>query len=65
MKRKYNDCDDILSKMYKKEQNEKLNNRIRNAKSTINNNCPGTYGAFKKRNNKSHGNDNISKKYNL
>jgi hypothetical protein len=65
MKRKYNDCNDILSKIYKKEQNEKLNNRIRNAKSTIKNNCPGSYDVFKKRNNKSHGNDNISKKYNL
>ena len=65
MKRKYNDCDDILSKMYKREQNEKLSIRIRNAKSIINNKSTGTYGVFKKKNNKSHGNDNISKKKNL
>ena len=65
MKRTYNDYDDILTKMYKKEQNEKLNIRIRNAKSIINNNCPGTYHVFRKRNNKSHPNDDISKKHNL
>ena len=61
MKRLYNDYDDILTKQYKKEQNEKLNIRIRNAKSIINNNCPKSYHVFHKRPNKSHGNEDISK----
>ena len=61
MKRLYNYYEDILTKQYKKEQNEKLNIRIRNAKSIINNNCPVSYNVFHKRINKSHGNDEISK----
>ena len=61
MKRLYNDFDDILTKQYKKEQTEKLNIRIRNAKSIINNNCPKSYNVFHKRVNKSHGNEEISK----
>lgn len=62
MKWSYNDYDDILTKKYKKEQTEKLNIRIRNAKSIINNNCPVSYNILRKRNNKSHGNDDIGKK---
>jgi hypothetical protein len=62
MKRLYNDYEDILTKQYKKEQNEKLNIRIRIAKSIINNNCPKSYNTFHKRPNKSHGNEDISKK---
>ena len=62
MIRKYNDYDDILKKKEKKEQDEKLNIRIRNAKSIINNNCPRSYDIFKKRTNKSHIYDDISKK---
>jgi len=62
MKRLYNDYEDILTKQYKIEQNEKLNIRIRNAKSIINNNCPKSYNVFHKRPNKSHGNEDISKK---
>jgi hypothetical protein len=62
MIRKYNDYDDILKKKEKKEQDEKLNIRIRNAKSIINNNCPRSYDIFKKRINKSHIYDDISKK---
>ena len=62
MKRGYNDYDDILTKQYKKEQNEKLNIRIRNAKSIINNKSPKSYNVFHKRVNKSHGKDEISKK---
>ena len=61
MNRKYIGYNDILTKKYKKEQNEKLNIRIRNAKSIINNNCPLSYSVFHKRVNKSHGNDEISK----
>jgi hypothetical protein len=61
MKRGYNDYDDILTKQYKKEQNEKLNVRIRNAKSIINNKSPKSYNVFHKRVNKSHGKDEISK----
>ena len=62
MKRGYNDYDDILIKQYKKEQTEKLNDRIRNAKSIINNKSPKTYNIFHKRVNKSQGKDEISKK---
>ena len=62
MKRKYNDYDDILKKKEKKEQDEKLNIRIRNAKSIINNNCPRSFDIFRKRMNRSHINDDISKK---
>lgn len=61
MNRIYNVYDDILTKKFKKEQTEKLNIRIRNAKSIINNNCPVSYNVFHKRINKSHGNDEISK----
>ena len=61
MNRIYNVYDDILTKKFKKEQTEKLNIRIRNAKSIINNNCPVSYKVFHKRINKSHGNDEISK----
>jgi hypothetical protein len=61
MKRGYNDYDDILTKQYKKEQNEKLNIRIRNAKSIINNKSPKSYNVFHRRVNKSHGKDEISK----
>jgi hypothetical protein len=61
MKRGYNYYDDILTKQYKKEQNEKLNVRIRNAKSIINNKSPKSYNVFHKRVNKSHGKDEISK----
>ena len=63
MKRKYNDYEDILAKKYKKEQNEKLIIRIKNAKSIVNTNVTGTNRIFKKKkNNKSHGPKNISKK---
>jgi hypothetical protein len=61
MKRSYNDYDDILSKQYKKEQNEKLSIRIRNAKSIINNKSPKSFNVFHKRTNKSQGKDEISK----
>ena len=59
----YNDYDDILTKKYKQEQNEKLNIRIRNAKPIINTKCPVSYNALHKRINKSQGRDEISKKY--
>ena len=62
MKRGYNDYDDILTKQYKKEQNEKLIVRIRNAKSIINNKSPKSYNVLQRRVNKSHGKDEISKK---
>ena len=62
MKRRYNDYDDILTKQYKKEQNEKLIVRIRNAKSIINNKSPKSYNVLQRRVNKSHGKDEISKK---
>ena len=62
MKTSYNDFDGILSRSEKKEQDRKLNNRIKNAKSLINNNCPQSYNVFRKLHNKSQINNNLSKK---
>ena len=53
MRTSYNDFDGILSRSEKKEQDRKLNNRIKNAKSLINNNCPQSYNVFRKLHNKS------------
>ena len=61
MKRLYNDFEDIITKQIKKEEIEKLNIRIRNAKSIINTRSPKSYNAFHKRINKSHGKEEISK----
>ena len=61
MRTTYNNYEGILSRSYKKEQNEKLNIRIKNAKSLINNNCPETFNIFRKRHNKSNINNDISK----
>lgn len=62
MRKKYNDFFTILSKREKKEQDKKLNIRIRNAKSIINDNCPTTFNVFRKRVNKSQTNDDLGKK---
>jgi hypothetical protein len=62
MRTTYNDFDGILSRSEKKEQDRKLNNRIKNAKSLINNNCPQSYNIFRKLHNKSQINNNLSKK---
>ena len=62
MRTSYNDFDGILSRSEKKEQDRKLNNRIKNVKSLINNNCPQSYNVFRKLHNKSQINNNLSKK---
>ena len=62
MRTTYNDYDGVLTRSYKKEQDKKLNIRIKNAKSLINNNCPESFNAFRKLHNKAHINSNISKK---
>ena len=62
MRTTYNDYDGVLTRSYKKEQDKKLNIRIKNAKSLINNNCPETFNAFRKLHNKANINSNISKK---
>ena len=62
MRTTYNDYDGILTRSYKKEQDKKLNIRIKNAKSLINNNCPESFNAFRKLHNKANINSNISKK---
>ena len=62
MRTSYNDFDGILSRSEKKEQDRKLNNRIKNAKSLINNNCPQSYNVFRKLHNKYKINNNLSKK---
>lgn len=54
--------DGVLTRSYKKEQDKKLNIRIKNAKSLINNNCPESFNAFRKLHNKANINSNISKK---
>ena len=62
MRTSYNDYDSVLSRSYKREQDKKLVNRIKNAKSSINNNCPESYNAFRRLHNKSQINNNLSKK---
>ena len=62
MKTINNDYDGVLTRSYKKEQDKKLNIRIKNAKSLINNNCPESFNAFRKLHNKANINSNISKK---
>ena len=62
MRTTYNDYDGVLTRSYKKEQDKKLNIRIKNAKSLINNNCPESFNAFRKLHNKANINSNISKK---
>lgn len=60
MRKTFNEYEGILSLSYKKEQNKKLNIRIKNAKSLINNNCPETFNIFRK-GQKLNINSNISK----
>ena len=60
MRKTFNEYEGILSLSYKKEQNKKLNIRIKNAKSLINKNCPETFNIFRKRQ-KLNINSNISK----
>ena len=60
MRKTFNEYEGILSLSYKKEQNKKLNIRIKNAKSLINNNCPETFNIFRK-SHKLNINSNISK----
>ena len=62
MRTTYNDYDGVLTRSFKKEQDKKLNIRIKNAKSLINNNCPESFNAFRKLHNKANINNNISKK---
>jgi len=61
MRTSYNDYGGVLSRSYKKEQDKKLNIRIKNAKSLINNNCPQSYNVFRKLHNKASINNNLSK----
>ena len=63
MRTTYNDYDGVLTRSYKKEQDKKLNIRIKNAKSLINNNCPQSYNIFRKIHNKANINNNLSKYY--
>ena len=57
----YNDYDDILSKLYKKEQNEKLKFRIKNVKSNIYNKNTRAISIPNRKFNRSFGNEDISK----
>ena len=57
----YNDYDDILSKLYKKEQNEKFKFRIKNVKSNIYNKNTRAISIPHRKFNRSFGNEDISK----
>ena len=49
----YENNDTLLGKLYKKEQNNLMSTRLKNAKSIVNTNCPNCFNAFKKKKNKS------------
>jgi len=49
MLRSYQDNYTLLSKVFKKEQNALLTNRLKNAKSLINTNCPYSFKDAKKK----------------
>lgn len=61
MRTTYNDYDGLLSRSIKREQDIKLNIRIKNAKSLISNNCPQSYNIFRKLHNRANINSKISK----
>jgi hypothetical protein len=61
LRKMYNDYDDILSKLYKKEQNEKLKFRIKNVKSNIYNKNTRAISIPRRKFNRSFGNEDISK----
>jgi len=58
----YNYYDGILSRLYKKEQNDRLKLRIKNIKPIVNSKSPGSYNFFRQKFNKTNGNEDISKK---
>jgi hypothetical protein len=62
MKRSYEDNYTLLNKLYKKEQNDLLTNRVKNAKSIISNHCPNSFNNFRKKANRSHEKKDLSKK---
>ena len=62
MKKSYEDNYTLLNKLYKQEQNELLNNRIKNAKSIISNHCPNSFNTFRKKADKSHEKKDLSNK---
>ena len=53
MLRSYEDNYTLLNKLYKKEQNDLMQNRLKNAKSIVKTNCPNSFNSFKKKANKS------------
>ncbi len=53
MQRSYENNYTLLNKLYKKEQNDLLLNRLKNVKSIVKTNCPNSFNSFKKKNNKS------------
>jgi len=61
LRKMYNDYDDLLSKLYKKEQNEKLKFRIKNVKSNIYNKNIRDISIPRRKFNRSFGNEDISK----
>ena len=61
LRKMYNDYDDLLTKLYKKEQNEKLKFRIKNIKSNIYNKNLRAISIPRRKFNRSFGNEDISK----
>ncbi len=57
----YEDNYTILNKLYKQEQNSIMTTRLKNAKSLLNTNCPNSFNNSKKKKNKSHDKNDMSK----
>ena len=53
----------LLNKLYKKERDVLLMNRLKNAKSIVNTNCPHSFSSFRKKLNKQNLKKDLSKKY--
>ena len=62
MIRSYEDNYTLLNKLYKKEQNDLMLNRLKNAKSIVKTTCPNSFNSFKKKANKSQEKKDMSNK---
>jgi hypothetical protein len=62
MLKSYEDNYNILSKLFKKEQNILMTARLKNAKSLINTNCPNTFNKNMRKVNRTKDKKDLSKK---
>ncbi len=62
MKNSYEFNYTLMNKLYKKERDALLINRLKNIKSTVNTNCPHSFSSFRKRSTKANLKKDISKK---